>query len=153
VFRAFEWEVEKMGFELSNRRRNRSSRRVFASFLATVALACLGASPAKARGEFADGFEDQLGRIVAFQVARVGGLILTGGHHHHPHVRAAYRHTPWRRHHYRPFRPRVRHPIVPRQRYRPETCDYGRVVYERIERHERGDTFTVSRMIRCDGRR
>lgn len=64
----------------------------------------LASSPARA-GDFKDGFQDQLGRIAAFQVARAGHVLLTVGldpyaHHRFRHLdRHTYRraaHRDWR---------------------------------------------------------
>ena len=41
--------------------------------------ALFAAAPARAGGEFRDGFEDQLGRLVALEVFHVGHVLLTGG--------------------------------------------------------------------------
>lgn len=82
---------------------------------AIVALMAFTAAPASAGGnEFDDGFEDQLGRLVATEVFHLGRAVLTGGYHHaayaygrhhddygphrgHGHYR--HRHH-WRHHHH-----------------------------------------------------
>lgn len=63
-------------------------RRGAATWIA--ALAVLGGAmgvgaPARAGNDFANGFEDQLGRLAAIQVVRFGQLLLTGGVAPHPH--------------------------------------------------------------------
>jgi hypothetical protein len=75
-----------MQFNPSIREHARSgflSRRIRgASLAAGAALLCLGltASPASAGGEFKDGFEDQLGRLLAVHAFQVGKVALLAGH-------------------------------------------------------------------------
>ena len=91
-----------MGSRISTRRSVSSRRR-----LARVAVAAvlggslLAASPALARNDFQNGFEDQLGRIAAYHAVSVGRHLLLGGLVFHPyqgHYRYQRR-TPWRRPH------------------------------------------------------
>lgn len=128
--------------------------RVGLAFAAGALL--LGASPARAGGEFEDGFEDQLGRIAAVEVVRFGKAILFGGldpyahrgrvrragppprivhRHHDPYPRTRIVRYRGRRHVYvDPYD----EPCVDRHHTdRPHYHDRdGRVVYERYERHE-----------------
>jgi len=51
------------------------------SIAVLAALACAGllaAAPAQAGNEFQDGFEDQMGRLVALQVFQLGNLLIFG---------------------------------------------------------------------------
>jgi hypothetical protein len=68
---------------MRNAHANANRRRIAGRSLAALALLlCAGfvATPAQAGNEFRDGFEDQLGRLVAVEAFHVGRLILTGGH-------------------------------------------------------------------------
>jgi hypothetical protein len=86
------------------------------AILATLILAGFFAAPAQAGGnEFDDGFQDQLGRLVATEVFHLGKWVLAGGptyvHHYEPqryerrhsrprgHAHGHYKHH--RRHHYK----------------------------------------------------
>ena len=75
------------------------------AMVAIVALMAFTAAPASAGGnEFDDGFEDQLGRLVATEVFQLGRAVLTGGYHHaaHSYGRHPDDYRPYRRHdHYR----------------------------------------------------
>jgi hypothetical protein len=59
------------------------SRTLCAATLTVIAIAlgsvALTASPAQARDEFQNGFEDQIGRMLAFEAYRVGRVVLGGG--------------------------------------------------------------------------
>ena len=65
---------------------NSRQRRRGAAFTAALVLACagLGAAPASADNELRNGFEDQIGRLLAVQAFHVGRVALFGGHlgHH-----------------------------------------------------------------------
>lgn len=120
--------------------------------LAGVALVSgallFAASPAQARNDFKNGFQDQLGRIAAFEVVRAGKYVLFGGY-------APYYAPHWRfrpvvhRTRYAPPRRVVRHPHVVRHHHvappYEEPCAETRgeplgerIVYERYERQVRG---------------
>ena len=57
-----------------------SRRRLRSALSLALAVACLGSSavPASAGNEFEDGFEDQLGRLLAFEALRFGRIALFG---------------------------------------------------------------------------
>lgn len=135
------------------RKKTSGSRRGFAiaCVVAVTTLGLVGAAPARAENDFANGFEDQLGRIVAHQAVSLGFLLLSGGAHHQA-VRYGVRHEPYRGWtHADPYRyrPAYRHKRRARRHYRPprrvyrhfghehddydayEDCNEGRAVYER----------------------
>ena len=87
--------------------RNRSLSRLWVLAAAVAASGLLlGGSPARA-GDFKDGFQDQLGRIAAFQVVNAGRFLLTARlhpygpphDHYRPPAARDWRHD--RRHHRR----------------------------------------------------
>ncbi len=99
-------------------RATKMRRRLAATAFAVAVGSLLATSDALAKNDFANGFEDQLGRIVAHQVAHLGHHVLIqtaslGRDHRYrrrapvvDHVRPrrhAFRHhaNPSRRHHYR----------------------------------------------------
>ena len=91
----------------TTRSRNRSLSRLWVLGAAIAAGGLLlGGSPARA-GDFKDGFQDQLGRIAAFQVVNAGHFLLTAGLHPYGRPHDHYRRPPardrWhdRRHHWR----------------------------------------------------
>jgi hypothetical protein len=74
----------------TNDPKNARPRLLAASFAVGMAALVFGAAPAEAGSEFKNGFEDELGRIVAHHVAAVGHaviaapLIVHGGRYHAP---------------------------------------------------------------------
>ena len=125
-----------------------------ALLLAIAATGIFSAQPAQAKNDFANGFEDQLGRIAAYEAVSFGKFVISGGAIH-PHYRpAVHRH---RRHHHhrgprwarrhRTERDRSRFESV---RYREEPCDDDRrsVVYERVEHRQHGDERLVTRKVK-----
>lgn len=115
--------------------------------VAVATLGLVGAAPARAENDFANGFEDQLGRIVAHQAVGLGFLLLSGGLQpqrvwHDPY--SGYGHA--RPYSYRP----------PRRVYRRHGHDHGyanrhegRVVYERRSRFfDDGRSVEIERRIR-----
>jgi hypothetical protein len=80
-----------------------------AAFALGFATLLLGASPADARNEFKNAFEDELGRIVAHHVAAVGHAVIAPAVVHHevyygqPYYRAYHYDGP---RHFRPHHPR-----------------------------------------------
>ena len=99
----------------TTRSRNRSLSRLWVLGAAIAAGGLLlGGSPARA-GDFKDGFQDQLGRIAAFQVVNAGHFLLTAGPHPHGPPQDHYRPPPARdrrhawRHHWRHERLHRRH--------------------------------------------
>ena len=78
------------------------------SLAALAVMLCAGyaATPAQAGNEFRDGFEDQMGRLVAVEAFQVGRFILSGGHPgfatHYVQVETPFRakrsHGHWKHH-------------------------------------------------------
>ena len=99
----------------SARRPRRIARRAGLAAAATLALGVgLAASPAAARNDFANGFEDELGRIVAHQVARIGREVVAVGYYDRgPYGDEGFRH-------HRPYRYERRHHRYDRRRHRYE---------------------------------
>ncbi len=64
-----------------------------------ASLGLLGAVPARANNDFANGFEDQMGRLLALEAFQIGRLVLSSGLHTH----VAYYATAW---------PRIRAPAT-----------------------------------------
>ena len=48
-----------------------------------ASLGLLGAVPARANNDFANGFEDQMGRLLALEASQIGRLVLSSGLHTH----------------------------------------------------------------------
>ena len=82
--------------------------------VAIAGVGVVGAAPAQAENDFANGFEDQLGRIAAHQVVNLGAFILSGGYYH---PQAQVRHAPYGYRHADPYAYGYRHP-TPRKHYR-----------------------------------
>ena len=112
---------------MRNAHANTNRRRIAGRSLAALALLlCAGfaATPAQAGNEFRDGFEDQLGRLVAVEAFHMGRLILTGGHPgsttQYVYVETPYQtkrsHRHWKHHRKHHGRHYGRH----------ERCDHGR---------------------------
>lgn len=87
-----------------------------ASLKAVLGIGLLGATPARAENDFANGFEDQLGRLVAFEAFQLGRFVLGSAFA----VPAA--HYGYGSYEYAPPR-RVREHRAPRDAYRPHECD------------------------------
>ena len=83
-----------------NTTRREAARRPLVALAVLACAALFAAAPARAGGEFRDGFEDQLGRLAAFEVFHLGHVLLQGypgpvyavhyaprpaPHHHHGH--------------------------------------------------------------------
>lgn len=73
---------------VNSQRLTMAGRGIGAFALATLAAAAglLAAGPAHARNEFENGFEDEIGRILAHEAAYVGRSILSGGYYPVPPV-------------------------------------------------------------------
>jgi hypothetical protein len=69
---------------MTHRTSTQRTRKLCASALAALGVALAGAtlsaSPAQARNEFENGFEDQMGRLLAVEAFHVGRVILGGGY-------------------------------------------------------------------------
>ena len=129
--------------QAGERTKRNTRTRCALAFLATLACAGLAALPAQAGNDFRDGFEDQLGRLVAVEAFHVGRWILSGGHPAHyrfsNHARPSYyerhRHHAHRRpHHDSPHRHRVDEPCNVETHERITRNRHGRVI--EYERHE-----------------
>jgi hypothetical protein len=73
------------------------TRLLGSAFAIGLAALALGAAPASAGSEFKNGFEDELGRIVAHHVAAVGHAVLAAPlivHHSRYHAPPRYRPLP-----------------------------------------------------------
>lgn len=135
---------------------------------AVAAVGLLGAKSAEAKNDFANGFEDQLGRIAAYEAVSFGKFVLSGGTHYgaRPVLYSPRSHhrSPW----HRRYRDRDdRHDRIDRWddrddgrrfgrvRGRDEPCDDERtVVYERVQRSYRGGNVFVTRKLKySDGTR
>ena len=113
------------------------ARRTAAMALACGAAAFWLAAPAQARGGFAEGFEDQLGRLAAFEVFRTGRALI-----YHATVPG------WDVQSVRPLRPRRARP----HRHFRERCDVR--IVESVTRDRRGRLVRTLREERCcDDRR
>ena len=131
------------------------NRRSVVTFLAGLALACLMAVPAQAGNEFDDGFEDQLGRLVATEVFHLGRFLLTGGAHYaytydDRHARRAHRRA--HRHHRQHRHDRHHHHDHDRHHWREHEGHahrYGdpcnEVTHERVRRNRYGEVVEYER--------
>ena len=121
-----------------------------ALLLAIAATGIFSAQPAQAKNDFANGFEDQLGRIAAYQAVSFGKFVLSGGaihSHYRPAVHHRRHHGPrWARRH-RSERHRGRFESV-RYREEPRHDDRRSVVYERVEHRQHGDELLVTRKVK-----
>jgi hypothetical protein len=123
----------------ANRHRRRAWRTALAALAVCAGVGLVTASPARADNDFRNGFEDQLGRLLAWEVFRVGHVVLQGGY---PYYAPEHRARPHPRH-----RPRWRHDDHHGHRGHP--CNHGfdrrshrgvhddDVVYERYQYERR----------------
>jgi hypothetical protein len=119
--------------------------RMFCAAALTAVAVAIGsvaftAAPAQARDEFENGFEDQIGRLLAFEAYRVGRVVLGGGVPYGPYDYDYGYHTPPRveRHYYyeRPRYHRPRHVHHSHRHGRDRDCEDVEYRYEvRRDRH------------------
>lgn len=112
----------------------------------------LGASPADARNDFRNGFEDEMGRIVAHHVAAVGHAILAGPVviHKEVHIRHGrpYRHRVHRHPHARPHRHKIH-----RHRAHRRDCGHRGHVRGRGHRHDHGRIAAIGKRVHRESER
>lgn len=123
---------------LRDRQTRGAALAVFGLALAAIALP---AAPAQARDEFENGFEDQIGRLLAFEAYRVGRVVLGAGvpyagyrGDYYDYDRPRHEH-----HHYYPpprhyYRPKF---IQPHHRHRGHDRDCDEVEYRYEVRRSR----------------
>lgn len=138
--------------ELSERTRS-MRRKGGIAIAAILALMAFTAAPAQAGGnEFDDGFQDQLGRLVASEVFHLGKWVLAGGPHyvHHDYRPSHYEPRPHRGHGYaRHYRHKRRHYRHDRGHHHGHGHRYDAPcnveTHERVRRDRHGDVVEYER--------
>ncbi len=96
--------------QISTLRNPHFANTAVAALAVALGALALSAAPAQARDEFENGFEDQIGRLLAFEAYRVGSVILGGGYpyagYHGGYARPRYE----EHHYYYPPQPRYYRP-------------------------------------------
>lgn len=129
-----------MTSQISTLRSPRFAKTAVAALAVALGAIALSAAPAQARDEFENGFEDQIGRLLAFEAYRVGSVILGGGYPYAGYYGGYARPRYEEHHHYYPPQRRHYRPRHIHHHYHSRDC--GHVEYRtevRRGRHDDGD--------------